>query len=75
MARPHLGTYRAAEKMRTGLIYQYGIIPKTYRHTERKQCTETMSIVGYHLSNRERGEEHMHVFPCLCTKKSSEKYI
>ena len=53
-----------------------GIISKIYRQMKRKQWTGTMSIVGYHLCNKERGEKYMHVFNCLCTKKNlQKKYI
>lgn len=50
-----------------------GIISEICRQMKRKQWTGTMSRAGYHLCNKERGEEYTHVFNCLCTKKTSEK--
>ena len=52
-----------------------GIISEIYRQIKRKQWTGTMSIVGYHLCNKERGEEYMHVFDNLCRKKNLQKKI
>ena len=52
-----------------------GIISKIYRQVKRKQRTGTMSVVGYHLCNKERGEKCTHVFNCLCTKKNFRKNI
>ena len=39
-----------------------GIISKIYRQVKRKQRTGTMSVVGYHLCNKERGEKYMQIF-------------